>query len=80
MGNTAKVTTVLAIFAAEIAKQERFQALSSEMKIRALGLVSAILECRYDLLEDEAVQEEFEKRFYNSIVVPWCDLDTAEEE
>ncbi len=80
MKNTAKVTTILAIFAADIASREGFQALSSKMKIRALGLVSAILECRYDLLEDEAVHEEFEERFYDSIVVPWCDLDTVEQE
>lgn len=80
MKHTAKVTTVLAIFAADIASQEGFQAISSEMKIRALGLVSAILECRYDLLEDEPVHEEFEKRFYESIVVPWCNLDERENE
>ena len=80
MNHTAKVTTVLAIFAADIASHEGFQAISSEMKIRALGLVSAILECRHDLLEDEELHEEFEIRFYNSIVVPWCDLDPVEEE
>lgn len=80
MGNTAKVTTVLAIFASEAAKIKEFQTASYDLKMQTLGIVSALLEDRYDLLEDEIEHEEFEKRFYNSIVVPWCDLDSMEEE
>ena len=79
MENTAKVTTVLAVFAADIANNEKFQALSSKMRIRALGMESALLEYHYDLLEDLTMHEEFEERFYDSIIVPWCDLDPTEE-
>ena len=79
MENTAKVTTVLAIFATQLADNEIFQAFSKDKKIRALRVVSALLEEYYDLLEDEELHEEFEIRFYNSIVVPWCDLDPREE-
>lgn len=80
MKHTAKVTTVLAVFAADIANNKKFQALSSKMRIRALGMGSALLEYHYDLLEDLTIHEEFEERFYDSIVVPWCNLDPREEE
>lgn len=80
MGNTAKVTTVLAIFATQLADDEMFQAFYEDEKIRALRLASDLLEEHYGLLENEALHEEFEIRFYNSIVVPWCDLDSMEEE
>lgn len=80
MENTAKVTTVLAIFASEAAKIKAFQTASYDLKMQTLGIASALLEDRYDLLEDEELHEEFEIRFYNSIVVPWCDLGPVEEE
>lgn len=80
MKHTAKVTTVLAIFATQLADDEMFQAFYEDEKIRALRLASALLEEHYGLLENEALHEEFEIRFYNSIVVPWCDLDSMEEE
>ena len=79
MRNTAKVTTVLAIFATQLADDEMFQAFYEDEKIRALRFASALLEEHYGLLENEALHEEFEIRFYNSIVVPWCDLDPVEE-
>lgn len=80
MKHTAKVTTVLAIFATQLADDEMFQAFYEDEKIRALRLASALLEEHYGLLENEALHEEFEIRFYNSIMVPWCDLDPVEEE
>ena len=80
MENTAKVTTVLAIFATQLADNEIFQAFSKDKKIRALRLASALLEEHYGLLENEALHEEFEIRFYNSIIVPWCNLDASDEE
>ena len=80
MKHTAKVTTVLAIFATQLADDEMFQAFYEDEKIRALRLASALLEEHYGSLENEALHEEFEIRFYNSIMVPWCDLDPVEEE
>ena len=79
MKHTAKVTTILAIFATQLADDEMFQAFYEDEKIRALRLASALLEEHYGLLEDLTMHEEFEERFYDSIVVPWCDLDPKEE-
>lgn len=80
MKHTAKVTTVLAIFATQLADDEMFQAFYEDEKIRALRLASDLLEEHYGLLENEALHEEFEIRFYNSIIVPWCNLDVSDEE
>lgn len=80
MENTAKVTTGLAIFAAELANSEKFQALSEEEKFRVLNLAAFQIEDDYDMFEDMTMHNEFKKRYYNSIMVPWCDLDPVEEE
>lgn len=80
MKHTAKVTTVLAIFAKGLACSKTYQDFTDDMKILSLCSVATFLEDHYGLLEDEELYEEFEKRFYESIVVPWLDITVEEEE
>lgn len=80
MKHSAKVTTVLALFAAELSDSEKFQVLSEKEKFQVLNLAAFQIEDDYDMFEDMTMHNEYKKRYYNSIMVPWCNLDTSDEE
>lgn len=80
MGNTAKITTVIAVCASimskSVQKDSRFYGLSTKGKIIALSsIANAVIES-YDLekdLRELKVFREWIDQFYQKIVIPWTE-------
>ena len=74
MGNTAKITTAIAVCASimsnSVQKDSRFYGLSTKGKIIALSSIANVLIESYDLKKDF---REFIDQFYQKIVRPWLE-------
>ena len=74
MTNTAEITTMLATMASKIAKS-RIREFDADERFLRFALMGA----RAKMLIKEELQEEFERRSYKQLVMPWCDIDEETE-
>ena len=74
MTNTAEITTMLATMASKIAKSDIREFDADERFLRFV-----LMGARAKMLIKEELQEEFERRSYKQLVMPWCDIDEETE-
>lgn len=70
MTNTAEITTMLATMASKIAKSD-IREFDVDERFLRFALMGAIAK----MLLKEELQEEFERRSYKQLVMPWRDID-----